>query len=316
MIALLCPGQGSQTPGMLNSWLEEPGIPELLDALSDSSGIDLRHAGTEADAQTIRDTAIAQPLIVATSLISLKVLTDQLSAAAPNLADLTSWSDFVGGHSVGEYAATAISGVLSDADAMKLVAIRGQAMAQAAGAEPSAMAAVLGGDRDAVANHLASLDLVGANFNGGGQIVAAGSTAAIEALKANPLEKTRVIELKVAGAFHTQFMAPALEAVKAAAADLNPSSARLKQLTNHDGTTLQEGPAILSTMVDQITQPVRWDLCQEALADSGVKLTIELAPGGVLAGLAKRTIKPAKHLAIKSPADIEQAVAAIIEQKG
>lgn len=306
MIAILCPGQGSQTPGMLAPWLELDGTSELLDRLGQAAGADLRHLGTDADADTIRDTAVAQPLIVATSLISL-------AALAARRGDPVDWAGVTAGHSVGEYAAAAVAGVLNDSDALRLVATRGRAMAEAAAATPTGMSAVVGGDADEVVATIERHGLVAANVNGGGQVVAAGTLEELAALKADPPTKARVISLPVAGAFHTEHMRAAVDAVAAAAADLASADPVLPLLTNADGAVVSDGSAALRTMVAQIANPVRWDLCQQRLADLGVTAAIELAPGGVLAGLARRALPGVEVVAIKTPADID-AAADLIER--
>ena len=302
MIAVLCPGQGSQTPGMLDPWLDADGLGarDLLARLSEAAQVDLLHLGTEADAEAIKDTAVAQPLIVATSLVSLAALTSRIGAH-------TGWASVTAGHSVGEYAAAVVAGVLTDTDALALVATRGHAMAAAAAASPTGMAAVVGGDPAQVVAAIEALGLVPANVNGAGQVVAAGSLEALEQLKENAPARARVIPLAVAGAFHTEYMASAVEAVTEAAAMLTPAAPLLPLLTNADGSVVADGPAAVREMVAQISRPVRWDKCQERLADLGVTAAIELAPAGVLTGLARRTLKEVEVLALKSPDDLEAA---------
>ncbi len=300
MIAILCPGQGSQTPGMLEAWLEIDGTRERLDRYAAAAGVDLLGLGTTADAETIRDTAVAQPLIVAASLVSLAALTER---TGPH----TGWAGAAAGHSVGEYAASAVAGVLDDEDALALVATRGRAMAEAAATTPTGMSAVVGGDPDEVIQTIWAHGLVPANVNGGGQVVAAGTLADLARLKEATPAKARVIPLPVAGAFHTDHMRPAVEAVAAAAAALTPSDPALTLLTNADGGVVPSGTAALESMVAQIARPVRWDACQATLADLGVTAAVELAPGGVLAGLARRSLPGVEVVAVKSPADLDAA---------
>lgn len=301
MIAILCPGQGSQTPGMLTPWLSEPGTAEALTRYADAAEVDLQHLGTAAEADAIKDTSVAQPLIVATSLLSLTAL----DARVP---DHTRWAGATAGHSVGEYAAAVVAGVLSDDDALGLVATRGRAMAAAAAATPTGMAAVVGGDPEEVLARLAELDLVAANVNGGGQVVAAGALEALDRLKQEPPTKARVIPLAVAGAFHTDYMAEAAAAVAEAAEQVTTHAPALPLLTNSDGTVVGDGPAAVAAMVAQIARPVRWDACQTTLADLGVTAAIELAPAGVLTGLARRTLPGVETVALKSPDDLDAAV--------
>jgi len=294
MLAVVSPGQGAQAPGMLSSWLDVPQARAALEEFSEVSGMDLIALGTTADADTIRDTAIAQPLLVAASLASYAAL-----GITP---------DVVAGHSVGEFAAAAIAGVLTPADAVALVRTRGTAMAQAAAeAGATSMAAVLGGDSDQVAAALSAHGLTPANMNGGGQVVAAGSAAAIAALIAEPPERARVIELQVAGAFHTQYMAPAVPVLAQAAQAVARTEPTLTLLSNFDGQPVSSADTAVDSLVAQIARPVRWDLCMDTMLARGVTGIIELAPGGVLTGLAKRAMKGVPAVALKTPEDLEAA---------
>lgn len=301
MIAILCPGQGSQSPGMLAGWLELDGASEALDGYSEATRLDLRSLGTIADAETIKDTSVAQPLIVTASLLALEALEARAGARAE-------WASMTAGHSVGEYSAVVVAGVLTAADALRLVATRGRAMASAAAATPTGMAAVVGGDPAEVEAALRRHDLVGANINGGGQVVAAGALPDIERLRQDAPAKARVIPLAVAGAFHTEYMRSALEEVEAAAASLRPNDPALRLLTNHDGSEVTSGPSAVEGLVAQIARPVRWDACQRSLAELGVTAAIELAPGGVLTGLARRTLPGVQTVALKGPGDLDAAL--------
>ncbi len=298
MIITVFPGQGSQTPGFLSPWLEVPGIRSALERFSDDAEIDLIAAGTRGDADGIRDTRVAQPLIVAASLVSYSALTASGDQPAG-----------VAGHSVGEVAALVAAGVLSDDDGMTLVGLRGRAMAEAAAAEETGMSAVLGGDQDAVLARLAELDLTPANYNGGGQIVAAGALPALAELSAEAPKATRVIPLQVAGAFHTRYMAPAVEVLRDAASTVEVADPRRTLWTNHDGTVVTSGRAALDLLVDQVASPVRWDLCMASFADHGVTGIIELAPAGTLTGLAKRALRGIPTVAVKTPDDLAAATA-------
>lgn len=299
MIIAVFPGQGSQTPGFLSPWLELDGMSERLAEYSEWAGVDLVEAGTVAAADQIRDTKVAQPLIVAASLLSYAALIDSAHARPAGVA----------GHSVGEIAALAAADVVSHADAMRLVGIRGRAMADAAAQVATGMSAVLGGDETAVLDRLAELELTPANLNGGGQIVAAGTLPALGSLAESPPRGTRVIELQVAGAFHTRFMAPAVDTLRAAAADIAPGDPALRLWSNHDGSTVTTGRAALDLLVAQVASPVRWDLCMRSFADAGVTGLIELAPAGTLTGLAKRGLRGIPTVAVKSPDDLEAATA-------
>ncbi|OOB91145.1 ACP S-malonyltransferase [Rathayibacter sp. VKM Ac-2630] len=304
MIVVVAPGQGSQTPGFLAPWLAVPSVAEQVAAHSDAVGIDLAAHGTESDADTIRDTAVAQPLIVSAGLVSLAALLE--GGRRDRIAGIA-------GHSVGEITAAAGAGVLSEADALVFVRERARAMAAAAAAEPTAMSAVLGGDEQALLARLDELGLEPANYNGGGQIVVAGAVDALQALKDEPVAGTRVIPLQVAGAFHTRYMAPARDSLAEVAAGLTPSDPTLRLWTNRDGSVVESGPAFLDLLVGQVASPVRWDLCMAAFAEAGVTGLIELAPAGALVGLAKRGLKGLPTLAVKTPDDLDAARAFIDE---
>ncbi len=297
VIIAVFPGQGSQTPGFLAPWLERPGARARVEAFSEWSGVDLIAAGTTWDADAIRDTAVAQPLIVAASILSWNALSDRDRI------------DGVAGHSVGEFAAAAASGILSEEDALRLVGIRGRAMAQAAAAEATGMSAVIGGDEASVVARLRQLDLTPANYNGGGQLVAAGSLDALQALAADPPKGTRVIALQVAGAFHTRYMAPAVDALRAAAADVAVADPRVAVWSNRDGARVESGAAFRESLVEQVASPVRWDLSMSSFADAGVTGIIELAPAGTLVGLAKRALRGTPSVAVKTPDDLAAASA-------
>ena len=292
MLAIIAPGQGAQTPGMLAPWIEHSSSKELLIQWSDAIGLDLVHLGVHADADEIKDTSNAQPLIVAAGLLSARTL------------NLSGNYSFVAGHSVGEITAAAIAGVLTPLDAMKLVRIRGIEMAKAAAITPAGMSAVLGGDREVVLKAIAGAGLVAANDNGGGQIVAAGDLAALTSLAP---EGSRVRALAVAGAFHTSYMQPAVEPMRALAAEIEVSDANVGVISNKDGAVITSGREILDRIVSQIANPVRWDLCMQTLADNSVTGVIEVAPAGTLVGLIKRAVPTIEQLALKSPAELESA---------
>jgi [acyl-carrier-protein] S-malonyltransferase len=305
MIVVVCPGQGSQTPGFLEPWLANPLFAEQLREMGDQAGTDLVSAGTLADADTIRDTAIAQPLIVAAGLIALTALfADGRRDAIGGIA----------GHSVGEVTAAAGAGVLSTADALTFVGERGRAMKSAAALSPTGMSAVLGGDEGDLLARLAELGLEPANFNGGGQVVVAGDLDALAALAADPPAKSRVIPLQVAGAFHTRHMLPAVQHLSEVAARLRPAEATLPLWTNHDGTRVSDGSAFVDLLVGQVSSPVRWDLCMQAFSADGVTGIIEVAPAGALVGLAKRALRGIPTVAIKTPDDLPAAYELIDQQ--
>lgn len=304
MLVLVAPGQGSQTPGFLTPWLDLPGAADRLRAWSDALDLDLVHFGTEADADAIRDTGVAQPLLVASALLSAEALLGELPAAKGAVGA-------VAGHSVGELAAAAIAGVISPEDAMVLVGKRGAAMADAAAMVETGMSAVLGGDPDQVVAHLEKLGLTPANINGGGQIVAAGTAEQLAALAEDKPDKARVIPLKVAGAFHTVHMEPAVAVMDEAAGRLLEGSRVaepvLRYVSNADGQVVTSGSAVVDRLVSQISNPVRWDLCMETFAELGATALVELCPGGTLTGLAKRGLKGIATLPVKTPDDLATA---------
>jgi [acyl-carrier-protein] S-malonyltransferase len=304
VIVVVAPGQGSQTPGFLSPWLTEPAFADHLAALSDGAGLDLVRHGTESDADTIRDTAVAQPLIVAAGLLTLNALLD---------GDRAAKIGGIAGHSVGEITAAAGAGVLTETDAMHLVAERGRAMADAASLVATGMSAVLGGDEQLLLERLAELELEPANFNGAGQIVVAGALDALDQLKAEPPAGSRVVPLQVAGAFHTRYMHPAVEHLAAVAATLYPADPATTLWTNRDGSTVASGAAFLELLVGQVSSPVRWDLCMASFQEAGVTGIVELAPAGALVGLAKRGLKGVPTVAVKTPEDLPAAIE-LIEQ--
>ncbi|MFG3099112.1 ACP S-malonyltransferase [Streptomyces sp. NPDC048182] len=304
MLVLVAPGQGAQTPGFLTDWLGLPGAADRVAAWSDAIGLDLAHYGTEADAEEIRDTAVAQPLLVAAGLLSAAALGD-LAGIAPGA---------VAGHSVGEITAAAFAGVLDDTAALRLVRRRGLAMAEAAAVTETGMSALLGGDPETSVAHLERLGLTAANVNGAGQIVAAGTLEQLAALNDDKPEGVRkVVALKVAGAFHTPHMAPAVEALAEAARELTPADPKVTYVSNRDGQAIASGAEVLERLVGQVANPVRWDRCMETFRELGVTALIEVCPGGTLTGLAKRALPGVKTLALKTPADLDAARELIAE---
>ncbi len=301
MLAIIAPGQGSQTPGMLSAWLEDAQIRTMAEEISDAIGLDVVRLGTTAEADEIKDTAHAQPLIVAAGLISAHALGANGSFS------------YVAGHSVGEITAAAIGGALNNIDAMKLVRARGVEMAKAAGITPSGMAAVLGGDRQVVLHAISELGLVAANDNGGGQIVAAGDLDAIAQLAP---EGARVRPLAVAGAFHTSYMETAVEPLRTLASTMTTSTPTVGVLSNKDGAVVTDGAEVLARIVNQIANPVRWDLCMETLVSLGVTGVVEVAPAGTLVGLIKRATPGIEQFAFKSPQDIDAARAFVAQHGG
>ncbi len=298
VIVVVCPGQGSQTPGFLAPWLEVPGLSERLARYSDAAGLDLAAHGTVSDADTIRDTKVAQPLIVAAGLLTLFVLLQGRRGRVGGIA----------GHSVGELTAAAAAGILNEADAMALVAERGRAMADAAAITPTGMSAVIGAEEAELLAKLGDLGLAPANFNGAGQVVVAGALDALEGLTNDPPAGSRVIPLQVAGAFHTRYMEPAVDRLRFAASALEADDPNLPIWTNHNGRQVSGGREFLDLLVGQVSSPVRWDKCMESFGKAGVTGIIEVAPAGALVGLAKRALKGIPTIAVKTPDDIHAAI--------
>jgi [acyl-carrier-protein] S-malonyltransferase len=294
VLAIIAPGQGSQTPGMLNSWIQDPTLKKLIATWSETIDLDLLHLGTTADADEIKDTANAQPLIVATSLLGAHALGIKKFAVTS-------------GHSVGELAAAALSGAISEIDALRIVRTRGIEMAKAAATSPSGMSAILGGDRTEVLAAIASLNLVAANDNGAGQIVAAGDLQALASLNENPPAGARIRALAVAGAFHTAFMQPAVQPLNDLASSITTHPLSIQVISNKDGQAVTDGFEVLSRIVNQIANPVRWDLCMETMKTMGVTGVIELPPAGTLVGLLKRATSEIETFALKGAEDLEAA---------
>lgn len=308
MLVVVAPGQGAQSPGFLSPWLDVPGVRERLEWLSAVSGIDLIEHGTASDADTIRDTAIAQPLIVGAGLVTLLSLFPHPSVAYSSIGAGA-------GHSVGEITAAVGAGVLSAEQAMVFVRERGRAMARASATVATGMSAVMGGDPDAIVDCCTELGLTPANMNGAGQIVVAGTIEQLEAFASNPPEGCRVRPLEVAGAFHTEHMASAVGHLGRLSNAITTHDPRIRLISNADGSIVHDGRDVLRRLVSQVSNPVRWDLCMQTMADLGVTALIEIPPAGTLTGLAKRALPGVETLAVKTPDDLDAAWA-LIEAHG
>ncbi len=300
MLVIVAPGQGAQTPGFLTPWLEDRTFASRIEWLSTVAGLDLVHYGTEADADTIRQTQIAQPLLVATGLVAALEL-------FPHPTDAFETVTAVAGHSVGELTAAAGARVITAEQAMVLVRERGKAMAEAAAVTPTGMTAVLGGDREEVLAALDKHGLTPANDNGPGQIVAAGTLEQLEAFAAEPPAKARLMPLSVAGAFHTDHMSPAVGHLGHLAKSVSVHDARIPVISNQDGHVVHEGRDVLARMVGQIASPVRWDLCLETMSDLGVTGILEMPPAGTLTGIARRALSGVETFALKGPDQLDDA---------
>jgi [acyl-carrier-protein] S-malonyltransferase len=300
VLVIVAPGQGAQTPGFLSPWLEISSFADRLAWLSAVSGLDLVHYGTEADAETIRDTAVAQPLLVASGLLAALEL-------FPHPADSFDRVGAVAGHSVGELTAAAGARVITAEQAMVLVRERGRAMATASAATPTSMTAVLGGDRDEVLAKVTEHGLTAANDNGPGQVVAAGTVEQLQAFADDPPAKARLVPLSVAGAFHTDHMAPAVDVLAGLAKAVSTHDPRTPVISNRDGQVVNDGQDVLQRIVTQVSTPVRWDLCMETMLDLGVTGLLELPPAGTLTGIARRAMKGVETFALKTPDQLDDA---------
>jgi [acyl-carrier-protein] S-malonyltransferase len=300
VLVIVAPGQGAQTPGFLSPWLEDPTFAARFDWLATVAGIDLAHYGTEADADTIRDTKIAQPLLVATGLVAALDL-------FPHPADAFARIGAVAGHSVGELTAATGARVMTAEQAMVLVRERGNAMADAAATTATGMTAVLGGDREEVLAAIERHGLTPANDNGPGQVVAAGTMEQLGAFAEDPPAKARLMPLSVAGAFHTSHMSPAVDRLAALARSVSTHDPRTPVISNRDGQVVHDGRDVLRRMVGQIAAPVRWDLCLETMTDLGVTGVLEMPPAGTLTGIAKRALKGVETFALKTPDQLDAA---------
>jgi [acyl-carrier-protein] S-malonyltransferase len=310
VLAILAPGQGAQVPGFLAPWLELPGVADAVAWWSAVLDLDLARLGTAAGAEEIKDTAIAQPLLVGAGLAAASTIVDR-PRPQESLDQLAGNVAVVAGHSVGELTAAAIGGVLTPESALVLVRERGRAMAKAAAVTPTGMTAILGGDPKAVLARLEELGLTPANVNGAGQVVAAGTLEQLDALATNPPEGARLRPLAVAGAFHTNHMAPAVGRLRELAVAIPAAEPRTRLLQNADGVVVQHGPDFVGRLVDQVAAPVRWDACMKTLGDLGVTAVIELPPAGTLVGLVKRALPGVETLALKTPDDLDAARALI-----
>src|SRR5215470_2865926 len=310
MLVIAAPGQGAQTPGFLAPWLDLPGFSDRLAAWSDLAGCDLIRYGTTAGKDEITDTAIAQPLLVAAALAAAEALEGGADGA---LTQAGLQAGMAAGHSVGELAAGVIAGVISAEDAMRLVGVRGRAMAKAAAAEATGMTAILGGGQDEVLAAIAAAGLTPANVNGAGQIVAAGTMTQLATLAGNPPAGARLRPLSVAGAFHTAHMAPAVAALREAAAGVTVNDPAIVLLSNADGRAVTSGKDWLDRIVNQVSAPVRWDECMRSASELGVSAFIELPPGGTLTGLARRALPGVALAALKTPDDLDAARSLLAE---
>jgi [acyl-carrier-protein] S-malonyltransferase len=297
MLAIVAPGQGAQKPGLLTAWLKDPALAAHLAWLSAVADIDLSAHGTVSDEATIKDTAVAQPLLVASALATGWAVSE----------DLFSRADLLAGHSVGEIAAGAAAGAFSPEAAMVLVRERGRAMAEAAAASETSMTAVIGGQPEEVLAGIDAAGLTPANYNGKGQIVAGGTVEQLAAFAENPPARTRLFPLAVAGAFHTVHMEPAVRHLGEVAAAMPTGTPGTALLSNLDGAVVDDGRAFADRLVRQVAHPVRWDLCMDTMAERGVTGLMELTPAGTLTGIAKRNLKGVELFNLNTPDQLDDA---------
>src|SRR4051812_22286113 len=300
VLVIVAPGQGAQTPGFLVPWLEDPDFRARFEWLSTVASVDLVHYGTVADADEIRRTEVAQPLLVATALVAALGI-------FPHPTDAFGKVSVVAGHSVGELTAAAGARVITAEQAMVLVRERGKAMAQAAAVTATGMTAIIGGDRENVLAVIEKHGLTAANDNGPGQVVAAGTMEQLAALADEPPEKARLTPLSVAGAFHTHHMQPAVGHLASLARSVSVHDPRTRFVSNRDGQVVHDGKDVLRRIVGQIASPVRWDLCMDTFEDLGVTGILEMPPAGTLTGIAKRALKGVETFALKGPELLDDA---------
>ena len=294
MLAIVAPGQGAQKPGFLSDWMSDPTFSDHLAWLSAVADIDLVTHGTTSDEATIKDTAVAQPLLVAAALATAWSVDPEIFSKA----------DLLAGHSVGEIAAGAAAGAFSAEAAMVLVRERGRAMAEAASRTATSMTAVIGGKPDEVLAAIEAAGLTPANHNGKGQIVAAGTVEQLEAFAAEPPARTRLFPLSVAGAFH---MEPAVDHLREVAAAMPTTTPSVALLSNRDGVVVTDGREFADRLVNQVAHPVRWDLCMDTMAERGITGLLELTPAGTLTGIAKRNLGNVELFNLNTPDQIPAA---------
>jgi [acyl-carrier-protein] S-malonyltransferase len=280
--------------------LEDEAFADRLNWLSAVAGLDLAHYGTEADADAIRDTAVAQPLLVASGMLAALSL-------FPHPADAFGRVGAVAGHSVGEITAAAGARVITAEQAMVFVRERGRGMAEASARTEGGMTAVLGGDRDEVMAKLEQHGLTAANDNGRGQLVTAGTREQLDALEQDPPAKAKLKALQVAGAFHTEHMQGAAQTLARFARAISTHDPRTRLLSNRDGQVVHHGRDVLARLVSQVSTPVRWDLCMQTMSDLGVTGVIEMPPAGTLTGIVKRALKGVETFALETPDQLDEA---------
>ena len=303
MISFTFPGQGSQKPAMGSAWVDHPSW-ELVDEATAAAGRDVAHLLLDADADELKATRNAQLSTFVASLIVLDAV--ERLGVEPSI---------VAGHSLGEYTALVASGALSFEDGVRLVAERGEAMQAAATSRPGTMAAVLGLDDDLVEIACARVDedVWVANYNAPGQVVIAGSPDGVDAASAaaKDLGAKKVLSMAVSGAFHTPFMAPARDRLRAALAAADLRAPDLPVYANVDAMAHAGGDEWAGLLGAQLCSPVRWRQTLHHLEEAGVRTFVELGPGTVLTGMAKRTVSGAQTLSVGTPAELGRLLEAL-----
>ncbi|HVF20061.1 MAG TPA: acyltransferase domain-containing protein [Mycobacteriales bacterium] len=297
MLAILAPGQGTQTPGFLSPWIDLPSLRRRLDWASYVCGLDLVRLGTTGSDEEIRDTATCQPLLVAAGLAALH--------------ELDVRADVVAGHSAGEITALAAAGAIGDDAACILATERGAAMAGAAALSPTGLAALVGGDPDAAAVAVEAAGLHIATVNGAGQLVAGGDLRLLEEFSRQPPAGVRVRMLRVAGAFHTAAMSPAADRFERVIAALPVDDPHTPWISDLDGTVVAAGRDVGTRLLRLLVSPVRFDLVLETLDALGVTAVIEVLPGGTLTGLVRRALPHVESVALRTPGDLVAARALV-----
>lgn len=300
MLAFTFPGQGSQRPGMGRPWVGHDSW-ELVDEASEIAGRDVSALLLDADAEELKDTRNAQLTTFVSSLMVLDAV--ERLGIEPS---------FCAGHSLGEYTALTATGALSFEDGVRLVVERADAMHEAGTTSPGTMAAVLGLDDDLVevACRRADSDVWVANFNAPGQVVIAGSVEGVARASefAKELGSKKVMPLQVSGAFHTPYMTAARDRLRDAIALASPRDTEVPVISNVDALAHDKGAEWSSLLSAQLSSPVRWKHCLLTLSELGVTGFAELGPGGVLTGMAKRTVDSARTISVATPDELDKLI--------
>lgn len=299
MLAIIAPGQGSQSQKMLENWLTDEKIKNYVDEISKALNFDFAYYGISAKEEEINQTQNTQPLLVLNALISFDKL---------NLNSLQSKRMVFAGHSVGEIVSYCLSGIISKSDALKISILRGKSMSNNLDYQnKTGMAAILGETDSSLTNLIDSFDLQIANKNSSQQIVVGGLIENINNLIDSKPNGIRIIKLSVSAAFHTNFMAKSLQLFQNSIENFDFKDPVNSIISNFDGLEITKGKEAKEKLIGQLTNSVRWDLCQKKFVEMGVTGILELCPGGVLTGISKRENPKIETFAIKNPFDISNA---------